>query len=178
MIEAAAWRIAKHIKSVVPEHPASVEVLNHILIVIINVFSVVGLSLIASIFTGKGKEALLLLTYFAVLRLFTGGLHLESSTWCAVATAGTATALSFVTLNDTWVTILTLYSTFLVLLHAPSGIEHQTRIPPRFYPTLRVIGTIMVALNLWVGSSVITIAFFAQALTLVANEFLEGGEQA
>lgn len=177
MIEAAAGRLAKHIKSVVPDHPTPEEDLNHSLIIIINFFTVVGLAMIGAIFTGQFKETLLLLQCFAILRQLTGGLHLESSTWCAVATAGAATALSLVTLNDSWVITLTAGAAVLVALYAPSGIERQTIIPPRFFPILRVVGTLVVASNFWFNSSVAAIAFFVQALTLVANEhFTKGGE--
>lgn len=177
MIEAAAWRIATHIKTVVPDHPASIERLNHSLIIIINFFSVVGLSLVGALFTGKGQEVAMLLLCFGILRQLTGGLHLESSTWCAVATAGAATALSFVALNDMWINILTLASMALVLLLGPSGIEQQTIIPPKFFPLLKVLGTLLVASNFFFVSSIAAVAFFVQALTLVANEFMKGGEQ-
>lgn len=178
MIEAAAGRLARHIKSVVPDHPTPEEDLNHSLIIVLNFFAVLGLAMIGAIITGQFKEVLLLLQCFAILRQLTGGLHLESSTWCAVVTAGTATALSVLTLNNSWIIILTGVSVVLVALYAPSGVERQTIIPPRFFPILRVVAVVLVASNLWFESSVAAIAFFVQALTLVVNEkfVLKGGE--
>ncbi|WP_337033173.1 accessory gene regulator B family protein [Paenibacillus illinoisensis] len=176
MIEAAAWRIATHIKSVVPQHPASVEVLNHSLIIVINFFTVVGLSLIGSIFTGQTKEVILLLQCFAILRQLTGGLHLESSTWCAVATAATATILSLVPSNYEMTLILTSFALLIVLNYAPAGIDQQTIIPERFYPILKVVGVILISSNFWIASHWAAIAYFVQGIMLMAYVNLKGGD--
>lgn len=177
MIEAAAWRIAKHIKTVVPNHPAPIEDLNHSLIISLNFLTVIGLSVLGSFFTGHGKEAAVILMAFAVLRQLTGGLHLESSTWCAVATAGTATLLSLATLNDLTANVLNAVGLLCVMVFAPAGIEDQTIIPPRYYPILKVAGMIIIASNFWIGSSFAAIAYFIQALMLVAYVFFKGGEK-
>ncbi|WP_180287170.1 accessory gene regulator B family protein [Paenibacillus sp. LK1] len=176
MIEAAAWRIAKHIKSVVPDHPAPIENLNHSLIISINFFTVIGLAALGSLFTGHGKEAAIILISFAVLRQLTGGLHLESSTWCAVATAGTATLLSLVSLGPVSTILLTVIGLICVMVFAPAGIEDQTIIPERFYPILKVAGIIIISSNFWIGSTFAAIAFFAQGVMLAAYVFYKGGE--
>lgn len=177
MIESAAWRLATHIKSVVPNHPAPIENLNHSLIISINFFTVIGLSALGSIFTGHGKEAAIMLVAFAVLRQLTGGLHLESSTWCAVATAGTATLLSLVTLNQVTMITLTVIGLLCVMVFAPAGIEDQTIIPPRFYPILKIVGMCIIASNFWIESSFAAIAYFTQGLMLAAYVLFKGGEQ-
>lgn len=177
MIENAAGKIAHHIKSVVPNHPVPEDSMRHSLIAIINFATVVLLTLIGTMVTGKFDQAIMLLKCFALLRMVSGGLHLESSIKCAIVTAGTATVLSMISINHSWTIGLTAISMFIVLNYAPSGIENQTRIPERFYPALTVISFFIVASNLWFGSSMAAIAFFIQALTLVANEhFTKGGE--
>lgn len=177
MIEVAAGRIAKHIKSVVPNHPVPEDSMRHSLIAIINFATVIILTLLGTVITGRLDQAVMLLKCFALLRMFSGGLHLESSIKCAVVTAGTATVLSMITINESWVMALTAISMFIVLNYAPTGIENQTRIPERFYPALTVISFLIVASNLYFGSSMAAIAFFVQAMTLVANEhFTKGGE--
>ncbi|UPK45912.1 accessory gene regulator B family protein [Paenibacillus pabuli] len=177
MIEAAAGRIARHIKSVVPNHPVPEDSMRHSLIAIINFATVVLLTLIGTMVTGKLDQAVMLLKCFALLRMVSGGLHLESSIKCAIVTAGTATVLSMISINYSWTIALTAISMFIVLNYAPTGIENQTRIPERFYPSLTVISFLLVASNLWFLSSMAAIAFFIQALTLVANEhFTKGGE--
>lgn len=175
MIENAAGRIARHIKSVVPNHPVHEDDMRHTLIVILNTAAVVLFTIIGAMFTGRGSEVIMLLKCFALLRLVSGGLHLESSIGCALVTSGAATALSMVSINSTWTMVLTLISMVIVLHYAPSGIEHQTRIPERFYPLLTVISFLIVASNLWFGSSWAAIAFFVQSMTLVANEHITKG---
>lgn len=170
MIESVAWRIAVHIKTNVPEHPASVERLNHSLIIIINFFTVVGLTLLISIFTGNTIEAVLLLKSFAILRQLTGGLHLESSITCAIVTALSATGLSFVHLNINWIIIFTILSMIVILLYAPSGIEDQTIIPKRFYPYLKLGALLLVGLNLWMPASTAAIAYLVQSMTVFVNQ--------
>ncbi|WP_429351687.1 accessory gene regulator B family protein [Paenibacillus sp. 4624] len=173
----AAGRIAKHIKSVVPNHPVPEDSMRHSLIAIINFATVVALTLLGTIITGRFEQAVLLLKCFALLRMFSGGLHLESSMKCAVVTAGATTALSMLNINDAWSVVLTVISMYIMIHFAPSGIENQTRIPERFYPALKVISFLIVASNLWFLSSMAAIAFFVQALTLVANDhFMKGGE--
>ncbi|MEN1985238.1 accessory gene regulator B family protein [Paenibacillus hubeiensis] len=175
MIENAAGRIARHIKSVVPNHPVHEEDMRHTLIIILNTAAVILFTIIGALFTGRGSEVIMLLKCFALLRLVSGGLHLESSIGCAIVTASTATVLSMVSINSTWTVGLTLISMVIVLFYAPSGIDHQTRIPERFYPLLTVISFLIVASNLWFGSSWAAIAFFVQAMTLVANEHITKG---
>lgn len=177
MIEATAWKIATHFKSVVPHHPASVEVLNHALIILINFSAVVGLALIGSLFTGQTKEVILLLQCFAILRQLTGGLHLESSTWCAVATAAVATLLSVMPSNEAMTIILTSFALLFVLNYAPAGIHEQTIIPERFYPILKIAGIILIASNYLVQSPWVAMAYFAQGIMLVAYSNLKGGER-
>ncbi|SLK21714.1 MULTISPECIES: accessory gene regulator B family protein [unclassified Paenibacillus] len=176
MIENAAGRVARHIKSVVPNHPVHEEDMQHTLIIIMNTAAVVLFTLIGVLFTGRGSEVIMLLKCFALLRLVSGGLHLESSMGCAIVTAGTATLLSTINANTTWTISLTAISMLVVLIYAPSGIENQSRIPERFYPLLPVISFFIVASNLWFLSSMAAIAFFVQAMTLVINEhFMKRG---
>jgi accessory gene regulator B len=177
LIEALAWRIAKHIKSVTPDHPAPIENLNHSLIISLNFITVIGLSILGSFFTGQGKEAAILLFSFAILRQLTGGLHLESSTWCAVATAGVATVLSLVSIGHFATTLLTLFALIFVLIFAPAGIEDQTIIPEKFYPILKISGIVIIASNFWFESTFVAIAFFMQGLMLAAYVFHKGGEK-
>ncbi|CAI6023956.1 Accessory gene regulator protein B [Paenibacillus sp. JJ-100] len=178
MIEVAAGRIARHIKSVVPNHPVPEDSMRHSLIIILNFVSVVVLTVLAGLATGRLDEAVMLLKCFAFLRLFSGGLHLQTSMGCAIITAGTATALSMLSIGTGFSGTLTVISMLIMLIYAPSGIENQTRIPERFYPALKVISFLVVASNLWFGSSMAAIAFFVQALTLVINEhFTKGGDK-
>jgi len=167
MIDTLALRMAAGIKRAVPEHPVSEAVLKYALIFILNAASIILLSLLVALFTGRVGETVSVLVFFALLRQLSGGLHLKSGVWCvAVSTAG-VTAISFASFSGPAVIGITAAAAILVLLYAPSGIEKQTRIPPRFYPLLKLLSFLLVCSNLLLGSAVVGTAFLVQAITLI-----------
>lgn len=167
MIEPLALRMAQHIKSVVPDHPASVPVLKHALAVTLNLVFITGLTLAISAFTGRISEVLIIMASFAFLRQMTGGLHLKSGMGCVAVSTILFTGLSFIKLDYSWTIGATLVSMLLILVFAPAGIERQTRIPPRYFPLLRSGAFIVVSFNLWIANPFIAISVLAQCLLLI-----------
>ncbi|MEC0237780.1 accessory gene regulator B family protein [Paenibacillus kribbensis] len=167
LIDVLSLRIAKHIKSVVPDHPASVAVLKHALAITLNVVFITGLTLAVSAFTGRTSEVLIIMAAFAFLRQMTGGLHLKSGMGCVAISTILFTGLSFIELNYNWTIGVTLVSMLLILIYAPAGIERQTRIPPRYFPLLRSGAFIAVGFNLWIANPFIAISIFVQAISLI-----------
>lgn len=167
MIEALSNKIAVHIKNNVPDHPASVAVLKHALAILLNMVFITGLTLFISAITGRYKEVLTIMAAFAFLRQMTGGLHLKSGMGCVVVSTLLFTGLSLVHLDYTWTLGATIASMLLILAFAPAGIERQTRIPPRYFPLLRLGAFIVVSFNLWIANPFIAISFLAQSLLLI-----------
>jgi accessory gene regulator B len=167
MIEPLALRMAQHIKSVVPDHPASVPVLKHALAVILNIGFITVATIIIALLTGKAREVFTIMIAFAFLRQMTGGIHLKSGMGCVVVSTLLFTGLSFITLDHKWTMIATGISMILILLFAPAGIEKQTRIPPKYFSVLKVVSLILVGFNLWFAAPFIAISVLAQALTLI-----------
>lgn len=167
LIDALSLHIAKHIKSVVPDHPASVPVLKHALAVILNLVFIISLTIIISIFTGNVIEAVTVMAAFAFLRQLTGGIHLKSGMGCVAVSTLLFTGLSFIKLDYNWTIGVTLVSMLLIFVFAPAGIERQTRIPPRYFPLLRSGALIVVSFNLWIANPFIAISFFVQSLSLI-----------
>ncbi|MFD1953760.1 accessory gene regulator B family protein [Paenibacillus thailandensis] len=167
MIDKLAYSLAVGIKNVVPEHPASIARLKYALSFILNAGFIIFLSLLLSIFTGKTGQVATLLFAFALLRQVSGGIHLKSGTMCVLATVSTATVLSFVTYPDMYTLIITSISIVIVLLYAPSGIENQTRIPPKYYPLLKLVSVLLVSSNFVIESKMTSIAFLVQSLSLI-----------
>lgn len=167
MIETMAARMARYIKNSAPDHPASLPVLKYALSVSLNIIFIVALTLGIAFLTDKVVVVTLLMFTFAFLRQLTGGFHLKTGMSCVWVTTIGFTTLSFVSLNYTGTFIATIISIALILIFAPSGIEKQSRIPKRFYPLLKCIGLVLVATNLWLGSSIIAISFLSQSLTLI-----------
>ncbi|ODA08491.1 accessory gene regulator ArgB-like protein [Paenibacillus polymyxa] len=167
MIEPIALRMAQHIKSVVPNHPASVAVLKHALAVILNIFFITASTIVIALLTGKVGEVVTIMVAFAFLRQMTGGIHLKTGMGCVVVSTLLFTGLSFINLDYKWTIGATLVSMLLILVFAPAGIEKQTRIPPRYFPLLKVGAFIAVSFNLWIANPFIAISILAQTLSLI-----------
>ncbi|MCF2717909.1 accessory gene regulator B family protein [Paenibacillus polymyxa] len=166
-LDSVALDIATHIKTVVPDHPASVNVLKHGIAVVINTVSIILLTISISFYTGKVLEAIVAMISFSLLRQVVGGMHLKSNLTCIVVSTVLLTALSFANFNYNWVLITSILSMILVLIYAPSRIEGRTRIPRRYYPLLKYLGIAIVAFNLWLAYPVVAASFFIQSLTLI-----------
>jgi len=167
LINALANTIAVGIKAKVPEHPASVAVLQYSISFILNTISVIVLALGISLITGRTMETVVALVAFAALRQVSGGYHLKSGLYCILISTLVILLLSFADFNSTVTMSLNIISAVLVLLFAPSKIERQTKIPARFFPLLKVIGLLMVATSGFIGYPVLAAAFFVQSLTLI-----------
>ncbi|MBE0335135.1 accessory gene regulator ArgB-like protein [Paenibacillus sp. 23TSA30-6] len=167
MIEMMALRIATHIKHAVPDHPASTQVLKFVLAAILNTVFIITLTLTVSLFTGKLIEVVIIMVAFAFLRQMTGGLHLKSGMGCVVVSTLLFTGLSFVHLDYKWTMGATIASTLLILVFAPAGIENQTRIPPKYFPLLKVAALILVGFNLWFANPITAVSFLTQTLLLI-----------
>ncbi|MMZ43869.1 putative regulator protein [compost metagenome] len=167
LIEALSLRMAQHIKSVVPDHPASVAVLKHALAITLNVVFIVSLTLGVSTLIGRTGEVLTIMMAFAFLRQMTGGIHLKSGMGCVAVSTMLFTGLSFIELDYNWTAGATIASMVLILIFAPAGIEKQTRIPPKYFPLLKMLALCVVGLNLYFSNPYIAASFFVQTLSLI-----------
>ncbi|MBP1999494.1 accessory gene regulator B [Paenibacillus shirakamiensis] len=167
MIETMALHIATGIKRLVPEHPASIAVLKHALGILINTFMIIGLCIFISKWIGTIPEMLMILVAFPGLRMVSGGIHLKSGMKCVLITTAAFVILSLLTFSYSVVVVLNILNIILVFLFAPSDIEKQSRIKSRHYPKLKLASTLIVAINLLIGSPTLAVSFLLQALTLV-----------
>ncbi|SFE43022.1 accessory gene regulator B [Paenibacillus algorifonticola] len=167
-MEIISRKLAENIKSIVPEHPASVARLQYALSFILNaVFIIVG-ALLISAFSGRTGGVIAALVSFAILRQASGGIHLKSGTTCVIVSIGVATALSFTPdMSREVLLAINLLNLALVLIFAPTDIEKQSRIPRRFYPLLKLISAAIVCSNLLIGSSIIAVTLLVQCMTLI-----------
>ncbi|MFC4103101.1 accessory gene regulator ArgB-like protein [Paenibacillus xanthanilyticus] len=167
MLQYMSGVLAAELKRRVPEHPASEAVLKFSISFILNTVFVVIFSLILSVFTGKTSDAITVLIVFAVLRQFSGGIHLRSGVACVVVSAIGTTLISYADFNYTWTILLNVVAILLVLIYAPSNIDKQTRIPKKYYPFLKGISLVIVGVNFFIANPVISAAFLVQGITLV-----------
>ena len=167
MVEAFAQRIATYIKSIDPEHTASVDVLKYGLIICLNFLSTLFCTLAVGMVLGKTLDVIYGIIAFMVLRAFSGGFHFKSPILCTICTTLIVVAASVLSLPMHWSIILNGISIILVLLFAPSRIERQSNIPRRFYPYLKMISFGIVASNFIIQSDILTMIFFVQSVTLI-----------
>ncbi|AJY73674.1 accessory gene regulator ArgB-like protein [Paenibacillus beijingensis] len=168
MINVMAEKLAVNIKAIVPNHPASVDVLRFSLAILLNGIFIITFSLLISLFFDKTTEVATILIAFAFLRQISGGVHLKSGIACvAVSTIG-ITIISFSSfLNDKTVFIINIMNILLALIFSPSRIEKQTRIKKKYFPILKISSTLVVAANFVFGSPILAVTFLVQCLTLV-----------
>lgn len=162
-----ANKIAVSIKNANPDQTASIEVMRYALEILLNTLFIVLMSGLIGILLGTAGETLLFLGSFIVLRLCSGGFHLRTAAACNFATIALSTILPYaIEPNGTWAFALTLISGFILLWFAPNPDPHS-QIPKRLYTPLKIASLLLICIILVVPSSVIALAFFVQALTVI-----------
>ncbi|MBW4083561.1 accessory gene regulator ArgB-like protein [Paenibacillus sp. S150] len=173
MIDKISSTLASHIKKSVPDHHATEEVLQFSLGIILNAGFIITLTLLISIGTGHIISALIALTGFAILRQLTGGLHLQSGTWCVFVSTLLFTGISLISLPEGVTAIITVLALIVVAVMAPKGLENQSRIDPKHFWKMKLAASVIVATNLIFQSTTLALCFFVQVLLLIPGKEVE-----
>jgi accessory gene regulator B len=166
-LDAFALKTAIRMKAINNEKTASVEVLKFGLLLFINAFSIVFISLLIGLISGKLVDTILVLGAFALLRTCTGGYHLKSSIQCIACSSALMVIIPHIPINQHVALLLMTISIILILVFAPYGLENQNNIPKRFYPLLKIVGVMLVALNFFFLSNTLAVCFFVQSVMLI-----------
>lgn len=172
MIESISRSISRKIKQSDPEGNVSVEVMEYAIGVKLNLFLTILLTSLLGLMTNELYNSLLALTSFAILRRFSGGLHMKSLTMCAVASSLLFIMIAHIHINNMAIIILTATNTVIFLLFSPNTIEEVN--PSKLDPYLKLISTLIVLSSLILMSSTVTLAFVAQGILILP--FHKGGE--
>ncbi|WP_411343132.1 accessory gene regulator ArgB-like protein [Paenibacillus sp. WLX1005] len=167
MIEYLAERTAQHIKHMVPHHPSSIAVLKYGLSIVINITFIILVTMLLSTLLGTFHPAMIIMFSFALLRQLTGGYHLKTGMGCVAFSSLLFVTLSMMTLPTIYCIILTCMSIILILFYAPSHLANHSRISETYYPLLKIAGCFLVAINLYVLSVPVALAFFVQSVSLI-----------
>lgn len=165
-----SYKLAATIKQSNPQETSSIEVMQYALNIIINTLLIIVTSLLIGWATGRLTDTAVSLFSFAVLRSFSGGLHLKTATACNIFSITLCTSiphLSFLIKDHLW--IFNAFSLLLMLLFAPNP-DANVQISQRSYPLLKLIAVSLVATNFFIHSSVLGLAFLAQSLTVIPLE--------
>ena len=152
----------------------SVDVIYYALQILSNTVGIAGLSALIGLITGEFLRTLLVLIFFAVIRILTGGYHLKSGVWCIVVSTALMSGLPHIYLTDAWSYTLTALSLMLVLCFAPANYDRYAHIPKKYYPHLKFVAAAVVSLNFLFVSDTIALAYITAGVLL---PFKEGGEK-
>jgi accessory gene regulator B len=167
MITKLSANIAKFIRQNNPQ-AASMEVLMFSLTVLLNALFVTIFILAVAAVTGRLWDAVVLLAAYVILRFFSGGMHLPTSRLCNMMSIGLFVTLVHVTVPY-WNTgfALHLIAFIIVVLYAPTkDIMHLSRLGPKYAIHFKIISIVIVGLNFWLQSPVLSLAFISQAISL------------
>jgi len=147
---------------------ASMEVLMFTLEVVFNAILVTSVILLVALATGRFGEAVVMLASYLALRFFSGGAHLPTSKLCNISSVAIFVGLIFLPVSY-WNAgfILNLLAFFLVLVYAPTkDIMQLSRLGPKYTIHFKIISLAIVALNFWIQSPLIALAFMTQTLSI------------
>jgi len=167
-----ADNLAVKIHSANPHHSVSLPVQRYAIETLIMNTIIITVSLALGAFLEQTLEVLTVIIAFPLLRLITGGRHFSSPTVCFLTTVAAFNAIPLIAryLESTTATFaLTMSGLLLCVFFAPQG----KRSIVKQHQFIKLAGGAIIAVNLWVMSPVLAIAFFLQATTLI--HFKKGG---
>lgn len=167
MIENLALRLAEALKRADPERTASVAVMKYSLEGILNTLVTVLILCGIGLLTGKLGATVLGFTMFAILRFFSGGLHVGSALKCSLYSVLLLSVAPHIPLTDEMIWYAGALSAAILLIFAPSNIKGHARIPEKYFFLLKIISVLIVCSNfLWLNDT-IAVVFLMQALTTI-----------
>ena len=167
MIELAADKVASWINRNTLEPATSQQVLSYALMIYFNGLAILSVSLLVGFLTGEFLDTLLAITAFGMLRAFSGGNHFPTATACFYISVGIFTLLPHIPTPEIWVHYMLMsVCLFLTLRYAPNT-QHDPIYGNKLLPFMKWISFLIVAMNFILASWVVTLALFAQCVTLI-----------
>jgi accessory gene regulator B len=167
MIIKLSEKLAVSIKNANPEQTASIEVMKYALLGIFNTVGTILLSAVIGLLTGELAGVATAFFAFAILRFFSGGIHLSSPVSCILVSSLIICAIPYIPTTPALELVLMIISTVLIFIYAPSNVKGFARLPEKYFPILKLISLLIVSSNWFFGSTIITVAFFLQSISLI-----------
>ena len=175
MINRLSETIATRIKQINPEETASIEVMKFALVSIMQHVITLCLIFLIGAATGHVIDACIVNVSFILLRLFSGGFHLQSSALCILVSTLAVAPIPLVAeyVSPQLALILTIASFAIIAVFAPTNVK-RTRIKPSQHPIYKLISLLIVSVNFIINSPLIATAFLVQAISTIQ---IKGGSQ-
>lgn len=167
MIEAFATRIAVKLKEANPKETASVEVMRYALIGIIHNAITFATAFLIGLLLGELLGTFLAAVSFMALRFVSGGYHFKTPLSCFIFSTIIFISIPFITLNSDAYWIVNTISLVLAAIFAPSNIKEHIQVSEKYFPLFKLISVLIVGINYFFLHPVITLALFAQSVTLI-----------
>lgn len=175
IVEGISRGIARAIKNTNPKETASVEVLEYGLKIIVNASLIILITLLATSLLTSWINGLVALFSFALLRFFSGGIHINSSDKCVAASVLILVLISTVKLQSDVILILNIVTLVLTLLFSPNDIHVRYKKIHIKDWMLKLATVIIIIVNMgFIGSEVASFAFFVQGLTIINLDWVKG----
>lgn len=168
LIESISHRIAMKLKEANPDETASVEVMSYALQGILQNSITIITALAVGIITGHFGDVLFAAICFTVLRFVSGGFHFKSAFTCFLFSTIVFSVIPFIQLNSQWLLGFNIINFLLAFIYAPSNIKEHIRISDRFFPVFKLLSLLLVTINFFYLSPIVTISFLAQCLSLIS----------
>jgi accessory gene regulator B len=166
MIAAVSNKFASFIRKY-DENAASQEVLVYGISVFLHTLLTILMILAISAATGHLLDAVVAMSSFVILRLFSGGVHLHTSWKCDILSITAIVAVAHADFSyGTYGWLMTAIALVLVTILAPNNPNLTYRLVEKHSGKLKWISMLLVALNFWFQSPVVAIALLLQSLTL------------
>ncbi|WP_240418930.1 accessory gene regulator B family protein [Paenibacillus periandrae] len=139
--------------------------LKYALSLLINTTTAIVVSLLICTYFGHLDSCLMGIATFLAIRFITGGLHLSSSLSCCIMSIliFICVGLSAFSFNNFYL-FIDLISILIFYKTAPNDIQFFSSLDAKFYPLLKLLAITFVLSNLIFHSTVLTSAFFIQAI--------------
>lgn len=166
IIEKSAQRIARSIRKHDPQ-AVDEEVLTYSLIIVLNTGSILAIVMLAAGVSGRWAEGGLALISFALLRFFSGGVHLSSSVSCTITSSLMLIGFMFIRFDYLYTgLILDVISFVIVLIRAPDNLEKTIHINLKYKWLFKLLSLAVISANLWIQNPILSAAFFTQSLLI------------
>lgn len=171
MIDTFSEKLSVYVKGLNPEDTPSLDVMKYgITFIIFNLITILSIVLTSTLI-GNFHDVLISMIAFTILRMISGGHHIQSAWLCAIASAAMFQLIVFLsaTIDGSNIPMYIDAATIVLFaVFAPAKIEQQTRIKKQYHIWLKLISVSIVLLNILVIDSVLlTSTFLIQGVTLI-----------
>ncbi|WP_338709247.1 accessory gene regulator B family protein [Paenibacillus amylolyticus] len=165
MLELLSLRIAKKLRAMDPKGTVPIPVMAYELGFRLNFRAALALTALLGWASGELMYSLISFFTFVLMRKFSGGLHMESLTACAIISALIFSMIPQINVAPAMVFIFTAISTIIYGIYAPN---FTTESIPSTSPVLCKIITVTLCLaNFVIASPVLALTFLVQAVLIL-----------